>query len=247
MKYFALLILVAGLAVGATACGDDDGSDAGTDGDTDTDTDGDTDTDTDGDTDTDTDSDTDTDTDTDTDSDTDADDGIGSACECVGDGCNSSGVPIPTGGTGTLVGCEGMPAQAGAADVCLRSYSGMVADDTYFANGYCALMSTDCTGASLICGSAVFGDYSTMSGCPTGYVGIEFSTDVSIFGQDATIDSRICVLFCGGDSDCRVGENDPVLSETTQYKCILDKDPIKFCYDPRNLPADPADYTATAY
>jgi len=39
------------------------------------------------------------------------------------------------------------------------------------------------------------------------------------------------------------GEPDPVVDEVTQYACI-DKDGVKFCYDPRNLPAD---YTATAF
>ncbi len=239
MKHCTILILLAGFAFGATACGDDDDTDAGTDGDTDTDTDGDTDTDTDGDTDTDTDSDTDTDTDSDTDSDTDADDGIGSACECVDPGCFQLEVPKPAGGT--IVGCEGVPSETGAALVCLRSYGGTTANNTWFANGYCSLMSTSCTGPALVCNSAEWGDYAANTSCPAGHVQIRGEEEVSTVLGDATILSRVCAPVCVDDSDCRVGENDPVLSETTQYQCILDKDPIKFCYDPRNLGA-PADY-----
>ena len=227
MKHYAIMILVAGLAVGATACGDDDDSDAGTDADTDTDTDGDTDTD------------TDTDADTDTDSDTDADDGIGSACECVDPGCAQGGVPKPAGGT--ITGCEGVPSETGASLVCLRSYAGSLANHMWFANGYCSLMSTSCTGASAVCSSAEWGDYTANTSCPSGHVQIRGEEEVSTFLGDAVILSKVCAPVCDDDSDCRVGEDDPVWSETTQYKCILDKDPIKFCYDPRNLGA-PADY-----
>lgn len=169
-------------------------------------------------------------------------DGIGSACSCDGQGCEQMGVPKPAGGT--IVGCDDVPTDwPGAAQVCLRTYEGSLATNTYFANGYCSLMATQCSGADLICGSAVFGDYDTMTTCPQGTVMIVASQDVDVYGNKATIDNKNCVAACESDADCRTGENDPVVSDTTQYQCI-DKDGVKFCYDPRNLPAD---YTATAF
>jgi hypothetical protein len=242
---FLALVLLSFVPLG---CGDDDGGTADTDTDTDADTDTDTDTDADTDTDTDSDSDTDTDADggTDTDADTDAD--IGAPCVCDDSGCSSSGVPLPNGGTGTIEGCENVPTFTGADLVCLRSYAGSMATQTYFANGYCGLMATLCEGDSMICDSATFGEYATMDGCPAGYVLIEFSQDVTVLSVfNATITNKICAKTCTADDQCRPDETDSVWGDdATQYTCIDDKDPILFCYDPRNLP-DTADYTVAQY
>jgi len=169
--------------------------------------------------------------------------GLGAACSCTGTGCSQMGVPKPTGGT--IVGCEDVPTGvAGTALACLRSYGGSLATDTYFANGYCALMATQCSGASLICDAAVFGNYAAMTACPAGSVMISDSQAVNVLGQQATISNKVCVKKCTGDGDCRTGETDPVLGNTaTQYQCI-DKGGVKFCYDPRNLSNS---YTATAF
>ena len=118
---------------------------------------------------------------------------LGSACSCEGDGCfdpTTGTIPVPNGGT--IIGCDAMGDLAGAEEVCLRSYEGMLATNTYFANGFCSLMATQCTGAALICDSAVFGVYADMTACPAGKVMISFSQDVSAMGQDATIDNKIC-------------------------------------------------------
>ena len=167
---------------------------------------------------------------------------IGSACTCTGSDCDQMGVPKPA--SGTIVGCDDVPTDwTGAAQVCLRTYEGTLATNTYFANGYCSLMATQCTGADLICNSAVFGEYDNMTTCPQGTVMVEASQDVDVFGNTATIDNKNCVATCESDADCRTGEHDPVVDEDTQYQCI-DKDGVKFCYDPRNLPDV---YTATAF
>jgi hypothetical protein len=105
-------------------------------------------------------------------------------------------------------------------------------------------MATTCTGAALICDSAVFGDYATMTSCPAGSVMISDSQAVDVLGQQATIQNKLCVRACAGNGDCRTSETDPALNdEATQYQCI-DKGGVKFCYDPRNLSAS---YTATAF
>jgi hypothetical protein len=105
-------------------------------------------------------------------------------------------------------------------------------------------MATTCTGAQLICGSAVFGDYAAMTSCPAGSVMISDTQNVDVFGQQATIQNKVCVRTCAGNGDCRTGETDPVLNnEASQYQCV-DKGGVKFCYDPRNLSAT---YTATSF
>lgn len=169
--------------------------------------------------------------------------GLGEDCTCTGAECAQMGVPKPA--SGTIAGCEEVPTGvAGAALVCLRSYSGSLATKTYFANGYCALMATTCTGASLICDSAVFGTYADMTTCPAGSVMIADTQDVDVFGQQATVQNKVCARTCAGNGDCRTGETDPVFSdEAAQYQCV-DKGGVKFCYDPRNLSTS---YTATAF
>jgi len=168
---------------------------------------------------------------------------LGAACTCTGEECDQMGVPKPN--MGTIEGCDTVDASWTGADlVCLRSYTGALATDTYFANGYCALMATTCVGDDLICGSAVMGDFANLAACPGGSVMIEGTTEVDVFGMTATIENKTCAPACASNDDCRVGELDPVFAdEATEYQCV-DKDGVKFCYDPRNLGAT---YTATAY
>ncbi len=247
-SWIVMLLCVFGLASTMPACGDDDDGEGS--GDTDTDTDTDTDADSDTDTDADTDTDTDTDADTeDTDTFAEGDKDFGSACTCTGSGCTQLGVnvPIPTGGT--LVGCDDVPTDVtGAALVCLRSYKGPFATNTYFSNGYCALMSTKCEGDKTICDNGTFGSYDEMTECPTGTVMLSSTQDVEVelvpgSAMNATIDNKSCIKACTADDECRAGEQDPKLSETSQYACV-DKEGVKFCYDPRNLPDE---YEATSF
>jgi hypothetical protein len=229
----------------------DSDTDSDADSDADSDSDADTDADSDADADSDTDSDTDADSDTDSDTDTDVDtgEGIGSACTCEGSGCEQALVHVPIPNGGTIVGCDDVPSDVSGTElVCLRSYEGSYATNTYFANGYCALMSTLCDGDATICDSAVFGVYADMDECPPGSVKLTSSQDVEVelipgVTLQATIDNQICAASCQGEGDCREDENDPVLGAPTQYACI-DKEGVKFCYDPRDLPET---YTAEQF
>ena len=213
------------LAFALTACGDDDGNgqdDAATQNDADTQDDA----------------------ATEADAATHDDTWLGTACSCTPDSeCIQMGVPKPN--AGTIAGCEGVPLPWTGADlVCLRTYSGMLATDTFFANGYCGLMATTCTGDTTICDSAVFGDYAAMTACPADSVMITDAQDVDVLGMTAHIENKLCAASCDTSADCRTTEEDPVLNnDPTQYDCI-DKDGVKFCYDPRNLSAT---YTATQF
>ncbi|MBN2802601.1 MAG: hypothetical protein JXR91_05880 [Deltaproteobacteria bacterium] len=172
-----------------------------------------------------------------------ADQTIGSACSCATSGCEALGIPVPNGGT--PVGCDDVPTDVtGAEVVCLRSYSGTSANQTWFANGLCSLQATGCTGAVVICDQATFGDYDNMTACPADHVMISSSTKVAFGTMEADVDSKACAKSCETDSDCRNDETDEVWEgEATQYGCI-DKDGVKFCYDPRNLSDN---YTVEAF
>lgn len=227
MRLSLLAVLVAALTLGSGACGDDDGGnnqnqnqhqDAALWPDSEVELDG----------------------------GSSGDQGFGSACQCTDTECDQLGVPLPNGGTGTITGCDEVPTDwTGAERVCLRSYGGTLATHTYFANGYCGVMSTACEGADMICNSAVFGDYDAMIACPSGTVMLQDSQEVSYGGtMTATVRNKLCAKPCTATGQCRETETDPVWSdEVTEYQC-LDKDGVKFCYDPRNLSTG---YTATQF
>ncbi len=168
---------------------------------------------------------------------------LGDACTCTGDACNQQGVPKPAGGT--IAGCENVPADANAALVCLRTYIGSLANNTWFANGYCGLQATSCTGDSVICDSAVWGSVDAMTSCPAGSVLLDDTTEVTALNIfHATVHAKTCARGCTGAGQCREGETDPADSNApSQYQC-MDKGGVKFCYDPRDLGPS---YTATAF
>ncbi|MFH1808540.1 MAG: hypothetical protein ABIJ09_07340 [Pseudomonadota bacterium] len=164
--------------------------------------------------------------------------GIGAPCHCEGQDCETLGVPQPD--HGSIFGCADVPpVWNGGQKVCLRSYVGARANDTHFANGYCAIMATHCEGAALICSNARFGDYARLTRCPPGTVLIQgreqVRVDLGILGtHQATLDTRVCAAACTGDADCRVGEVDPALDEPSEYQCVVE-DEVGCCYDPRSL------------
>ncbi|MCP4679098.1 MAG: hypothetical protein GY854_27125, partial [Deltaproteobacteria bacterium] len=86
---------------------------------------------------------------------------IGSACTCEGAECQLMGAPIPN--AGNIIDCDDTPTDwPGADKVCLRSFGGALGVKTYYANGYCAVVATQCEGEAIICNSAVMGDFNTM-------------------------------------------------------------------------------------
>ena len=177
------------------------------------------------------------------------DQGIGSACGCQGDDCSLLEVPIPS--ADGIVGCDDVPSDHEGVLVCLQTYSGEAATNTFFANGYCALQAiANCAGNVLICGSAEIGDYDAMTTCPAGSVMLtnNITAEATLPGTsvavEATMDSKTCVKGCATDADCRGGETDPVLNAASGYACI-EKAGVKFCYDPQNIKDDT--YTATAF
>jgi len=257
---YTKLTLVSAIILGflfvAPACDSDtDDDETGGDADTDTDSDADTDTDADSDSDADTDADSDSDSDSDADSDGDADadtdtdvdtgknpgdQGIGSACECTSKDCGKSAMPgsppIPLPSGTTITGCDAVDADAIAGSVlgCLRTYNGNLTQKSFFANGYCTLVSIKCVGGNLICDGTSLGNYDEHVECPAGNVLVDAHREVSVLGQSATIDSRTCMKSCSGAGECREDELDADLNDLpTQYECKEDAG-FKFCDDTRN-------------
>jgi hypothetical protein len=168
--------------------------------------------------------------------------GLGSPCTCEGPECEQMGFPDPTGGP--IIGCDDVPTNIPGAELaCMRTYQSDIAN-TFFANGYCSLIATQCTAMPMVCDALIFGDYDNMTSCPAGSVMI---TDIQLFvimEFEVPIPTKNCAASCQSSNECREEEVDPVLgNEPTQYDC-LDYDGVKFCYDPRNLSGE---YTATQF
>lgn len=173
--------------------------------------------------------------------------GIGSPCQCTASGCTIAGVPFPPGGSSAdITGCENAATNipTGAELLCLRSYDGgTTIPSTYFANGYCSLGATSCSGNSF-CSISTFGSFSSMTSCPTGSVMITDTTPTAgTILAGATLETKVCAKSCSQPSDCRTTETDSEFGgATTQYQCSAFNSPDKcngntttFCYDPRNL------------
>jgi Cadherin-like beta sandwich domain len=182
--------------------------------------------------------------------------GIGDPCTCSGSGCTNAltGVTLPAGGT--ITGCSNIPQaniSAGRALMCLRSFEStgtaqsLGVPSLYFANGYCALGAAKCTntGALDLCSAdpgSTFGNYDTMTTCPSGSVMISYS--LSLPSLSIAIYTKACTKSCTVNTDCRNNETDPVFANaTTGYECI-DKNGVEFCFDPRDFTGA---YTAQAF
>jgi len=159
--------------------------------------------------------------------------GLGKPCTCQGKSCEIMGVPLPAGGT--IIGCENVPVWPGAELVCLRSYTGSMSEDNFFANGYCSLMASSCTGDDMICNSGTIGEYAKMVSCPPGSVMLSAIAEMEMSSLKATLSTKYCAPACTRDDECRNDEFDPVFDGApTQYQCV-ELDGINFCCDPRNL------------
>jgi len=157
--------------------------------------------------------------------------GIGSPCTCEGEGCDIYGVPVPVPaeGKGTIKGCENVDTSnmGGGVLACIRSIPAdfePMAPVTYFPQGYCAIAAVNCTG-STFCGSATYGDVSTMASCPAGSVFLSSVFDYDIMGQASVITENMCVRACKSDSDC---------NQDGEMTCI-ERSGHKFCYHEKNF------------
>ena len=158
-------------------------------------------------------------------------------------------VPLPTGGQGTLKGCENVEPIEGAEQVCLRYYAGtenngevvVLGPKTLFNGGFCALSAVGCEpitpGGDFVCGFAEYGDADKMVACPAGTTMIEGKFVINIMTFDVKITNKTCAPNCHSDADCRTAEG---------YSCIAEQG-TSFCYSRDNLDTFTAGYTLTAF
>lgn len=162
---------------------------------------------------------------------------LGAPCTCTGEDCETMGMPVPTGGT--IAGCENVPVPWTGAELgCMRTNASGIGPESWFANGFCALMAVACDGDDTLCADGNVGDIAAMTGCPTGSAMISGTGELSVMGMSATLTTELCAPLCETNDDCRVGETDPALDgDPSQYECH-ELDGVSFCYDPRNLADD---------
>ena len=178
---------------------------------------------------------------------------IGHDCQCVGDGCTASGVPLPSPtGNAMVTGCTAVDASdiAGGDKVCLRTIGEnfkLVAPTTYFPEGYCSISAVGCEplepNAESICGQASYGDVTAMNRCPVGSTLIEFTFDTEIMYKKVRITNKTCARSCNTDADCKqMREKDGDLT-------CMQKGKAKFCYNEKNFVFEgkTCDYKATSY
>jgi hypothetical protein len=159
---------------------------------------------------------------------------IGNACSCessTADECEMMGVPLPSPkGEGKITGCDNVDASAiaGGANVCLRTITGaaaLVAPETYFPQGYCAISAVGCEGSKTVCEMVNYGDVKTMVSCPAGSTLLESKFSFKILASSVIITNKTCARNCNTNADC---------NEAGEMTCMqLDK--AKFCYNQKNL------------
>lgn len=160
---------------------------------------------------------------------------IGSACRCEDERCSIAGVPNPY--IDLSIGCEDVPDDwPGAVKACMRSYTGEFSPPLYYPQGFCTLAALRCSGDEIVCNASNIGsDYEAMTTCPKNTVLIMNHYVIDASGLYGEFDQKLCAPVCSEDSDCRVDEYDDVFDKPGQYQCV-DRNGIRFCIDPRNLP-----------
>ena len=172
---------------------------------------------------------------------------IGTACECIGDGCEAMDVPLPAPtGNAMIKGCTEVSAAdvPGGQKVCLRTIDEKyktTAPSTYFPQGYCAISAVGCEpledGADGLCRMAAYGDAAAMTKCPKGSTLIESVFEYKIMGKNTRITNKTCARSCNTDDDC---------NKDGEMTC-MQKGSAKFCYHQKNFDGTTNEYTATGF
>ena len=170
---------------------------------------------------------------------------IGTACECVGDGCTMLDVPLPAPTSNAMIrGCAEVNASdvEGGVKVCLRTIEERfkeTAPTTYFPQGYCAISAVGCEGAGAesICSMASYGNAAALTRCPAGSTLIESVFDYSIMGKNVKITNKTCARSCKTNADC---------NEAGEMTC-MSKGEVKFCYHQKNFDGTTNNYTVTPF
>lgn len=135
---------------------------------------------------------------------------------------------------GDIQNCDNVAPPASMAVGCNRSWEYLGGNLVYAAGGDCQMMSLKCEGGAL-CPAGPIGDYDADTTCPEGHVLV----DKTIEGDGVivpTIKSKVCLLACESDRECRWNEADAYWEGPGEYRCTTT--PLsggeKVCNDARN-------------
>ena len=135
---------------------------------------------------------------------------------------------------GEIQNCDALTPVAGTEVGCNRSWEYIGNNQVYAAGGDCQMIALDCDGGA-VCPAGPIGDYESDIQCPAGHVLV----DKTIEGDGVivpTIKSKVCLLACESDRDCRWNEADVYWGGPGEYRCQVT--PLsggnKVCNDARN-------------
>jgi cysteine-rich repeat protein len=116
---------------------------------------------------------------------------------------------------GEIQNCDNVMPVAGTAVGCNRSWEYIGNNQVYAAGGDCQIIALECDGD--LCPPGPIGDYPGVTACPAGHVLIDKIIEGG--GGVPTIRSKVCLLACESDRDCRWNEADTYWAGPGEYRC----------------------------
>jgi cysteine-rich repeat protein len=133
---------------------------------------------------------------------------------------------------GEIQNCDNVELVTGAAVGCNRSWEYIGNNQVFAPGGDCQLISLMCDGD--LCPPGPIGDYAAHTSCPAGHVLIDKVIEGG--GGIPTINSKVCLLACETDRECRWNEADTYWMGPGEFRCKTT--PLsggeRVCNDPRN-------------
>jgi cysteine-rich repeat protein len=133
---------------------------------------------------------------------------------------------------GDIQNCDNVELVTGAEVGCNRSWEYIGNNQVFAPGGDCQLISIKCDGD--LCPPGPIGDFDAHESCPAGHVLINKVIEGA--GAIPTIRSKVCLLACETDRDCRWNEADAYWMGPGEFRCRTT--PLsggeRVCNDPRN-------------
>ncbi|PRQ08787.1 hypothetical protein [Enhygromyxa salina] len=139
--------------------------------------------------------------------------GVHAACTVFEDGMEVD--PLFNISEGDIQNCDNVEPVAGTAVGCNRSWQYIGNNLVYAAGGDCQIIALECEGD--LCPPGPIGDYPNVSACPEGHVLIDKVIEGG--GGVPEIRSKVCLLACESDRDCRWNEADVFWDGPGEYRC----------------------------
>jgi cysteine-rich repeat protein len=133
---------------------------------------------------------------------------------------------------GDIQNCDNLMPVTGAAVGCNRSWEYIGNNQVFAPGGDCQMISLICDGD--LCPPGPIGDYDAHVECPDGHVLINKVIEGG--GGIPTISSKVCLLACETDRDCRWNEADTYWMGPGEFRCQVTplSNGARVCNDARN-------------